>query len=398
MKRVIVVFLACVLLFSATAFVSDADTGVSVGADRISDEARRNYVNAMLAYHLSESGEKIVSESLKNGKCVLFFFEGASNHALAKSGFSNHAHYRFSAVCIVVRLVEDRPEIVFFDDFCSTIPDNPRAADSRADAVATLLDGVYPVVNCNHFGYAALHVPAYDWGTALRCYRTGHYIDVCYGINIHSRGTDYINVTTNNSAGCLLVGKTVGASSGYNDFMYAVAGISDARNNAFGEVALDYGCVVIDRALYKKELKQIYDTGAGDQNEIVRKLTAYTDGLRVPDPVPDESSEESSAASAEESNAENSAESSAESGAESVEESAGSAAESSAESSAASAEESAGSDAESAATEENGSESKLFVILLAVAGVVVAGIVALVVVMKKKKPATANGASSEDDE
>lgn len=85
MKRVIVIFLACVLLFSATAFVSGADTGVSVGADRISDEARRNYVNAMLAYHLSESGEKIVSESLKNGKCVLFFFEGASNHALAKA-------------------------------------------------------------------------------------------------------------------------------------------------------------------------------------------------------------------------------------------------------------------------------------------------------------------------
>ena len=281
MKRVIVIFLACVLLFSATAFVSGADTGVSVGADRISDEARRNYVNAMLAYHLSESGERIVSESLKNGKCVLFFFEGASNHALAKSGFSNHAHYRFSAVCIVVRLVGDRPEIVFFDDFCSTIPDNPRAADSRADAVATLLDGVYPVVNCNHYGYAALHVPAYDWGTALRCYRTGHYIDVCYGINIHSRGTDYINVTTNNSAGCLLVGKTVGASSGYNDFMYAVAGISDARNNAFGEVALDYGCVVIDRALYRQELREIYDSGAGDSAEVARLLINYTNGINA---------------------------------------------------------------------------------------------------------------------
>ena len=379
MKRLLAAMCAAMIVVTLLLTVgvtgTSAEGGVKVGADVISDAAKRAYVNKMLAYHLSEKGEKRISEALANGKNAVFFFEGASDHALPGDPFYDVDRYRFGCVCIVVKMVGGKPEIVYTDDYSSTLPDNPRAADSRDDAVATLLDGVYPLVNCNHFGFAALHVPAYDWGTAVRCFRTGYYIDVCYGINIHSRGTDNITPTTNNSSGCLLVGKAPYWSESYNNFMYAVTGIEHARSNAFDKVALDYGCVIIDRVLYKEELLKIYDSGAGDQYAVVRALTAYSDGLHVPDPVQEESDAESSESVAE------SSEESVESVAESSEESA----EESAEESVPERAQSAEDREESTSSAEPATERHLSDILLIASAVLTVVILILVLYRKYKK-------------
>ena len=292
MKKLLFVLLALAMFLPALALPSSAEECPAVTSDMISDPSRRNYVNAMIEYHLSEKGEKLVSDSLKNGRSAIFFFEGASDNALQGSGYSDYEYYRFAAACVVVRLVDGSPEIVFYDGFSSTIPDNPRAAYSRDEAIATLLDGVYPVINCNHYGYAALHVPAYDWGTAVRCTVTEHYTDVCYGINIHNRDTDFITPTSKNSLGCIIVAKNAAYDKNYNKFMLAVTGIENARQNSFSEVALDCGCVIIDRALYKNELRDIYDTGAGDHGVVVNRLVGYTESINssarkyIPDPEP----------------------------------------------------------------------------------------------------------------
>ncbi len=279
MKKLFSLLLAVALSVSFFAFYPSADNSVSVGEDRISDVSRREYVNAMLAYHLSENGEKLLSDALQNGKSAIFFFEGASNNTLRGSIYSNYEKYRFACVCIVVKLVDGKPEIVFFDDFSSTIPDHPRDAYSHNEAIATLVDGVYPVINCNHYTYAALHVPAYDWGTAIRCSQTEYYTDTCYGINIHNRGSNMLYPGSQNSLGCLIVGKCAANSESYNDFMYAVTGIKNAFSSVFDEVSIDCGCVIIDRALYKNELLKIYDSGKGDKLSVVNQITAYTNKI-----------------------------------------------------------------------------------------------------------------------
>ena len=277
----IALFLVFCLTISIFDIKPSADGVIDVGKERISNDERRAYVNDVIAYHLSSKGEKIVSDSLKNGKSVVFFFEGASNNVLYESGYSNYNQYRFASVCIVIQLVDGNPKIVYFDDFCSTLPDHPRGAYGLNEEIATLVDGVYPLINCNHYTFAALHVPAYDWGTSIWCSKNGYYVDACYGINIHSRGTDIVTSDSGNSRGCLLVGKNPNVSGEYNDFMYAVTGIEHARTNAFDEVALDYGCVIIDRALYKNELLKIYDAGRRDEKTVVGIITAYTDKLNA---------------------------------------------------------------------------------------------------------------------
>ena len=122
----------------------------------IKDEYHRTYVNAMIKYHLVNQMDTKVRDTLKSGKNVIFFFDGASDNTLTGK-YTDYKRYHFSAVCVVVKLVDGMPKIVYMDDYTSTIPDNPRKPSlNEGTPVTTVVDGIMPVVTTNHGGrYAA---------------------------------------------------------------------------------------------------------------------------------------------------------------------------------------------------------------------------------------------------
>lgn len=249
----------------------------------IENPEHRAYVNAMLKFHLSNGKDARVRNAIEAGKSAVFFFDGASDHAW-NGEYADYRKYRFSAVCVVVKAVDGLPQIVFMNDCCSTIPDNPRKPElNEGTPVPTVVDGIYPIVNCNHHdAYAALHLKCYQQGEALRCTQNGSYLDRSYGINIHSRGMNSISATSQNSEGCLLVGKSAASSDVYNRFMKAVAGIENAVSSRFSTVAQDMGVAVVDHMLYQEQIKAIYGSDNDHTAEQIADLiTAFTKKLGV---------------------------------------------------------------------------------------------------------------------
>lgn len=249
----------------------------------IKDESHRTYVNAMIKYHLVNALDTTVRDTLKSGKCVIFFFDGASDNTL-KGMYTDYKRYHFSAVCVVVKLVDGIPQITYMDDFTSTIPDNPRKPSlNEGTPVPTVVDGIMPVTTTNHGGrYAALHLECHNTNDVIRCTETSSYNSSSVGINIHARSWDYVNSSTYSSTGCFNVGKSVEAGGKYNDFMLAVAGIKNAYYNKFSSTGAKAGVAVIDHTLYAEQLKDIYKSdNVRTAEEIVDVITAYTRSLGV---------------------------------------------------------------------------------------------------------------------
>ncbi len=253
-----------------------------INCDIIKDEAHRRYVNAMIKYHLVNEFDTRVSDTLKKGKNVIFYFDGASDNNIS-GRYTDYKRYHFSAVCVVVRLKDGMPQIVFMDDFTSTIPDNPRKPSlNDGTPVPTVVDGILPVTTTNHGGYAALHLQCHNDGDVIRCTENRSYMSSSTGIDIHERSWDYVNSSTYSSTGCFNVGKSVEAGGRYNEFMLVVTGIKSAYYNKFSSTGENVGVAVIDHTLYAEQIKDIYkgdNTRSAD--EIADAITAYTRSLNV---------------------------------------------------------------------------------------------------------------------
>ena len=217
-----------------------------------------------------------VSKDIKNGKylakgqAMIFMFEGA--------GASSDTTKRQFALCVVVRLnTSGLPEIVYENNNCSTIPDQPKYTYTYSNSdgttytqdCATVPDGVYKVTETNHQGkYGALNTSA----TNIVRFNTGTYVNgrsaTGAGFNVHGRTSSWVATGSNesaNSKGCILIGTS---KIEQNEFMHKVLGVAGEASSSYypkfsGSVRNAAGCIVIDRTQAKDYLIGIYgETGA----------------------------------------------------------------------------------------------------------------------------------------
>lgn len=240
----------------------------------ISNSSASRYVDTMMGYYLKTNDR--LMRNLNDGKSVVFFFDGCSDNVFG-NGF-NYKTNHMSAYVAVVKLSGGVPKIVYENENSSTIPDNPRLvnntkAGNDGTPVPTVVDGIHNITITNHLSsYAALHVC--DSGSSvnvIRCTSNSSYSSTSSGINIHARSfNNTVGPTTYSSTGCFNVG-VQSPTSEYNNFMYAITGISNARNNRFGSTGKDVGVVVVDRYMYRDTLNKIYN-----DSSIVNTITQYS--------------------------------------------------------------------------------------------------------------------------
>ncbi len=259
----------------------------------ISNKSRAAYVDIMMRYHiLSETNNHRVERNLRDGKSIVFFFDGCSDNVDDRV-LGDFNRFRMSSYCAVVQLKNGVPTIVYESENCSTLPDNPRnPATNEGDPVPTVIDGVYNIISTNHGGsYAALWIENNNGSVpVMRCTQTTSYISTSKYINIHARSqfsgapTDGITPTSYSSAGCFNVGKVSDSFRDYNNFIKIILGVSNARkpdwNNTKCETGIDKGLVIVDRANYKTQLLELY---GGDNSQtasaLVGKMTEYTNNI-----------------------------------------------------------------------------------------------------------------------
>lgn len=259
----------------------------------ISDKYRAAYVDTMMRYHiLSETNNHRVERNLKDGKSIVFFFDGASDNVDDKV-LGDYNRFRMSSYCAVVQLVNGVPTIVYENENSSTLPDNPRKpSTNEGTPVPTVLDGIYNIQSINHGGsYAALWIESNGTDVpAMRCTETSHYVSTSAYINIHARSqftgapTDGITPTSYSSAGCFNVGKVSDSFREYNKFIEIVLGVKNARrpdwNNTKCTSGIDFGLVIVDRSLYKEQLTQIYGGSYPKGEEVATKIIESTTNLQ----------------------------------------------------------------------------------------------------------------------
>lgn len=276
----------------------------------------RDYVLNAIKYHIesSESSYRVAKNLLRlynaneDGN-VVFFFDGCSiNLDGATTTFSgymkNGNRYNTSAVCIVLKAnASGRPEIVYATADASTMADNVRDSSLNNNTdVSITKDGMYNIRTFNHMGYAALNV-VIPSGCSLRCPKSGtSYDSTASGIDIHSRGgysSDVLTSSTYSSTGCFNVGKYKSKNdfADYNDFIYAVTGVSNARSVTYPSNGvsqyLTVGIAIVDRSCYKTQLATIFGndntsgglTGAQIAEKITEKSAAWHEAVMVVPPT-----------------------------------------------------------------------------------------------------------------
>lgn len=292
-RRFLKTMLAACLLFTALPLAVTAETNghfdendvSEIRPTVISDKSKAAYVDIMMKHHiLSETNNHRVERNLKDGKSIVFFFEGCSDNVDDKV-LGDHSKYRMSSYCAVVQLKNGVPTVVFESINCSTLPDNPRKpSTNEGTPVPTVIDGIYNIQSTNHGGsYAALWIE--ENGTdvpAMRCTETTHYISTSAYINIHARSqfsgapVDGITPTSYSSAGCFNVGKVSDSFREYNKFIELILGVKNARkpdwNNTKCVSGKDYGLVIVDRFNYVTQLGEIYGGTAPNGTEIATKI------------------------------------------------------------------------------------------------------------------------------
>lgn len=224
------------------------------------DSQRKIFVESMLSYHLQEN--IAVRDTLENGHSALFFFEGCSDN-VEDAKYRDQAYYRIAAVCIAVKLDENRePVIVYFNDNCSTIPDRPRAIgaweleDVGQVGPATICDGTYELYSVYHSGsYEALQLRTSKQNeTVPAVYMTenGFVSGQATYINIHTRTGNHALEKSMWSAGCLLVG--CGDFQEYTDLIAKTY----YSHYAMFRKGLRVGTVTINRQPLRDELNELY--------------------------------------------------------------------------------------------------------------------------------------------
>ena len=263
-----------------TATVSAAENN-TLSCSFISDSANRKYVEEMINFYLYdiENTDKTCSEpatltTLRSGKPVVFFFEGASDLA-----HKDYTKYRNAAVCIVLKWNTSKkaPYIAFYSESCSTLPDHPLSygayshSKGKSYGTATLVDGVYKIYTTNHNGYAAFNVRTIDGKSSVNAVymkKNGYSTLKATGINIHTRTSSKVSSASNPwSAGCLLIGDTKNFSDFKNFISATYPSTSKLSNTTYKNQSIkrcssgtskEAGLLVVDRYLYRDEMMQIY--------------------------------------------------------------------------------------------------------------------------------------------
>lgn len=227
----------------------------------IQDPQSRSYVEMMLDYHIRTN--PMVRSALEGGFAAVFLFDGCSDN-MNDPILADLTYYRVSAVCLVIRQNTDGElQLVYFNDNCSTLPDEPLAYGSwslpEAGEVgpATVCDGTYQLYSVYHRGqYEALHVrteytdPKVD---AVYMVPDGFVPSRATEINVHTRTSNHIAGRGVWSAGCLLVGG--GAEWEYRRLIYTVY---DAAFDIF-EVENFVGSLTIDRQGLRQWMYTLYE-------------------------------------------------------------------------------------------------------------------------------------------
>ena len=252
--------LGLVLLLAAVPDVQAAEEVLSL-SKYIRNSEKRHFVEAILSYHLQEN--TMVRQTLEDGYSAVFFFEGCSDN-MDDPELSDLSYYRVSAVCIVLKH-NDRgePEITYFNDDCSTLPDRPlefgawELEETGEVGPATVCDGTYELYSVYHGGsYEALHMrTSYEDDTIPAVYMTpeGFVNHPADAINIHTRTGNHVIQKAMWSAGCMLVGD--GEWLDYSDLIVA------AYYSKYDAFAVDrkVGCVTINRLHLQEQMYGLYE-------------------------------------------------------------------------------------------------------------------------------------------
>ena len=258
--RLLCAAMAVFLLIPMIPQVRAGSQGISL-SQYIRNAEKRHFVESMLSYHLREN--ETVRKTLEEGYSAVFFFEGCSDN-MEDPDLSDLSYYRVSAVCVALKLDEaGNPEIIYFNDDCSTLPDRPLEYGAwEIETVgkvgpATVCDGTYELYSVYHAGsYEALHIrTSYEDATVSAVYLTpeGHVIHPATYINIHTRTGNHALETAMWSAGCILVG-----DGRWYDFTNLVLATYYSNYEKF-EVDQKVGCVTINRLHLQEQMYELYE-------------------------------------------------------------------------------------------------------------------------------------------
>ena len=228
----------------------------------ISNTSHATYIDGRIRKYLSDSR---VKASLNEGLSIILMFEGGSdNYNESKPSYSlGKRTPRNQAVVIVIQKISGQGKIVYWDENCSSLPDDPQNISIRdCSGNTTIYDGIYSVYRTIHSNYNALNVRDMNGNGAF----DGFYISTdapegktaaCSGINIHTR-TSYNTSGSNNawSEGCQLVGNV----ASFKKFM-----------SIFSTSGNKVGIYIVDRQLAKTGMKALY----GNETAI-EKLTSWS--------------------------------------------------------------------------------------------------------------------------
>lgn len=252
--------LALVLVLSLTPDVRAEETILNLSR-YIRNSEKRHFVEAMLSYHLREN--TMVRQTLDDGYSAVFFFEGCSDN-MDDPELSDLTYYRVSAVCIVLKQNEQgEPEIAYFNDDCSTLPDRPlefgawELEETGEVGPATVCDGTYELYSVYHGGsYEALHMrTTYEDDTISAVYMTpeGFVNHPADAINIHTRTGNHVIQKAMWSAGCMLVG-----DGEWMDYANLIVAAYYSNYDTFA-VDRKVGCVTINRLHLQEQMYGLYE-------------------------------------------------------------------------------------------------------------------------------------------
>lgn len=275
--------------------VTSAAERHNISVSFIKNKSHRSYVEMMIDYYLYESKEaSTIISTLKSGKPVVMFFEGASDNA------KKDTNYRTGAVCIVLKwkTSKNKPYIDFYSKDCSTLPDHPLKYGAYSHGkgsqygTATLVDGIYKLYTTNHNGqYAGFHVRTLSGkGSVPAVYmkKEGFSKQNATGINIHTRTSAKVSSASKPwSAGCILVG----ASKTFKEYQNFIAATypSDCtlKNTTYKSESIKYcsagtaketGLLIMDRYLYRDiMIQKIYKNTEAVDTITAFSLQAYKD-------------------------------------------------------------------------------------------------------------------------
>lgn len=258
--------LLCLLLLASSVPAANAyeigDPWQVDMSDFLKNEENRAYVEMMLDYYLRN--DEVVQQTLADGYCAMFFFEGCSDNTDDPS-LADLTFFRVTSLCIVVKLDENgEPYIIYYNPNSSTIPDRPLEYgawsfwDVGDVGPATICDGTYELYSVKHMGqYEALHMrDSVDDGELSAVYMTpeGYVNKDANSINIHTRTSNHTSGRGMWSAGCMLVG-----DGNFAQFQEMMDCTYYAVHDLF-EVGKKVGTVTINRQYLKNALYTLYES------------------------------------------------------------------------------------------------------------------------------------------